>query len=216
MSNRIYPSLMVADFSKISQEVNELEEAGADMFHMDIMDGQFVPNFALGVEDFNAVEKLASIPLDTHLMIENPGRYISLFRALGSDEIDFHFEADEQPARTLNQISEGKMLAGLAINPGTSVATIEALLPIVDRVLVMTVNPGFAGQPFCDFVVPKIERLATLKNKYHFKITVDGAISPERIKQLSGFGVDNFVVGTSSLFGKDKPYSEIIPALKEL
>lgn len=107
------------------------------------------------------------------------------------------------------------MLAGLAINPGTSVATIETLLPIVDYVLVMTVNPGFAGQSFLDFVIPKIDQLTSLKERNHFKINVDGAISPKRISQLSQHGVDNFVVGTSSLFGKDKPYVDIIPELKK-
>ncbi|WP_338217838.1 ribulose-phosphate 3-epimerase [Lacticaseibacillus salsurivasis] len=216
MTNSIYPSLMVADFTQISKEIDTLQAAGADMFHMDIMDGQFVSNFALGVEDFEAVHKLSTIPLDTHLMVDNPGRYIPLFRSLGSTEIDIHFEADRNPGSTLNRITQDKMLAGLAINPSTSVATIEALLPIVDRVLVMTVNPGFAGQPFCEYVVPKIEKLAALKSTFHFQITVDGAISPDRIKQLAAIGADNFVVGTSALFGKDKPYSEIIPSLKEL
>ncbi|QAS31480.1 ribulose-phosphate 3-epimerase (plasmid) [Lactiplantibacillus plantarum] len=214
MTNAIYPSLMCADFSKIGKEIQQLEAAGSDMFHMDIMDGSFVPNFALGVEDFKAVKKLANIPLDAHLMIQNPDNYVTLFKSLGAAEIDFHFEADQHPAKTLKHIKEENMLAGLAINPGTSVATIETLLPIVDYVLVMTVNPGFAGQSFLDFVIPKIDQLTSLKERNHFKINVDGAISPKRISQLSQHGVDNFVVGTSSLFGKDKPYVDIIPELK--
>lgn len=216
MGNKIYPSLMCADFSKLDQEVQALTAAGSDMFHMDIMDGQFVPNFALGFEDLEAVKKISKVPMDVHMMVKEPGRYVSTLAVLGAAEVDIHFEADAQPSKTLNQITHEKMLAGLAINPSTSIASFEALLPIVDRVLVMTVNPGFAGQPFLDFVVPKIKALADLKDKWHFKITVDGAISPERIKALSAIGVDNFVVGTSSLFGKEKSYGEILPGLKEL
>lgn len=206
---------MCADFSKIAEEISQLENAGSDMFHMDIMDGNFVPNFALGLEDFETVNKLAHIPLDAHLMIQNPDRYVKLFKSLGASEIDFHFESDQHPAKTLKHIKDENMLAGLAINPGTSIAAIEDLLPIVDRVLVMTVNPGFAGQSFLDFVVPKIDKLATLKTSNHFKINVDGAISSKRIRDLSKHGVDGFIVGTSSLFGKNKPYIDIIPNLKE-
>jgi len=209
------PSMMCADFSNLKQEIQQLNNAKIDYFHMDIMDGSFVPNFGMGLQDYAYIGQAAQHPLDVHLMIDRPSRYIKLFSDLGAQMIYFHPEAEQQSARTIDTIHQLGKKAGIAINPGTSVSEIEALLPIVDAVMVMTVNPGFAGQPFLDYVVPKIKQLVDLQEQYHYVIGVDGAISEERIEQLSALGVENFILGTSTLFGKQKNYAEIIDDVRQ-
>lgn len=216
MRKLICPSLMCADLTNLKQEVTTLDKAGVDIFHMDVMDGAFVPNMALGVEDYKAVRSLTDKPMDVHLMVNNPQNVVPIFKELGANIIYIHPDTDPMPSRTLADIEESGIHPGIAINPGVSIATIKELLPLVDYVLVMTVNPGFAGQAYLDYVNDKIKDLAELKTKYQFNLMVDGAISPEKIKLLSGFGVDGFIVGTSSLFGKNKSYSEIVKELKEL
>ena len=207
---------MCADFTNIKSEVNELDQAGTDIFHMDVMDGAFVPNMALGLEDYKAVRSLTKLPMDVHLMVNNPQNIVPIFEKLGANIIYIHPDTDPMPSRTIDEIKTNGIHPGIAINPGTSIETIKELLPLVDYVLVMTVNPGFSGQSYLEYVNDKIKHLAELKNKYDFNLMVDGAISPEKIKLLSDLGVDGFIVGTSSLFGKDKTYKEIIKELKEL
>lgn len=207
---------MCADFTNIKSEVNELDQAGTDIFHMDVMDGTFVPNMALGLEDYKAVRSLTKLPMDVHLMVNNPQNIVPIFEKLGANIIYIHPDTDPMPSRTIDEIKTNGIHPGIAINPGTSIETIKELLPLVDYVLVMTVNPGFSGQSYLEYVNDKIKHLAELKNKYDFNLMVDGAISPEKIKLLSDLGVDGFIVGTSSLFGKDKTYKEIIKELKEL
>jgi len=216
MKNLICPSLMCADFTNIKEEVTELDKADIDIFHMDVMDGAFVPNMALGVEDYKSVRSLTKTPMDVHLMVNNPQNFVPIFANLGANIIYIHPEADPMPTRTLDEIKKAGIHPGIAINPGTSIATIKELLPLVDYVLVMTVNPGFAGQSYLDYVNDKIKDLVDLKGKYQFNLMVDGAISPEKIKLLSGFGVDGFIVGTSSLFGKGREYSDVVADLKNL
>jgi len=216
MKNLICPSLMCADFTNIKEEVTELDKADIDIFHMDVMDGAFVPNMALGVEDYKSVRSLTKTPMDVHLMVNNPQNFVPIFANLGANIIYIHPEADPMPTRTLDEIKKAGIHPGIAINPGTSIATIKELLPLVDYVLVMTVNPGFAGQSYLDYVNDKIKDLVDLKGKYQFNLMVDGAISPEKIKLLSGFGVDGFIVGTSSLFGKGREYSDVVADLKSL
>ncbi|PMD72195.1 ribulose-phosphate 3-epimerase [Companilactobacillus nuruki] len=216
MKRLICPSLMCADFTNIKSEVNELDQAGTDIFHMDVMDGAFVPNMALGLEDYKAVRSLTKLPMDVHLMVNNPQNIVPIFEKLGANIIYIHPDTDPMPSRTIDEIKTNGIHPGIAINPGTSIETIKELLPLVDYVLVMTVNPGFSGQSYLEYVNDKIKHLAELKNKYDFNLMVDGAISPEKIKLLSDLGVDGFIVGTSSLFGKDKTYKEIIKELKEL
>ncbi|MCV3327753.1 ribulose-phosphate 3-epimerase [Pediococcus ethanolidurans] len=212
----ICPSMMCADFSNIKEEVSSLDQAGVDVFHMDVMDGHYVPNVALGVEDYKAIRENTDTMMDVHLMVSNPDRYVDIFSSLKPNIIYIHPDTTPMVTRTIEQIRGKGIHPGIAINPAFSVAQVQELLPLVDYVLVMTVNPGFAGQPFLDYVIPKIETLATLKNKNQFKLMVDGAISPERISQLSKIGVDGFILGTSSLFGKNKSYSEIISELRKL
>lgn len=211
---RICPSMMCADFRYLKDEVESLDRAGADIFHMDIMDGQFVPNFGMGLQDYELVRKTTNKLMDVHLMIQNPAKYVELFANLGANIIYFHPEADSQPARTIEMIRNLGVEVGLALNPGTSVATVSELLKTVDFVLVMTVNPGFAGQKYLDYVDDKINDLCALKVKYHFELTVDGAISAQKIDALSKVGIDNFVLGTSGLFGKKKKYRELITEYK--
>ncbi|WP_311407674.1 ribulose-phosphate 3-epimerase [Liquorilactobacillus uvarum] len=214
MERLICPSLMCADFSNINVELQNLEKAHVDIFHMDIMDGNFVPNLALGLEDYQTVRKLTSIPMDVHLMVQNPQKFIHMFYDAGANIVYIHAEADQIPTSTLLEIRELGMHPGIAINPGTSIESIKELLPLADYVLVMTVNPGFSGQKFLDFVIPKIKKLVIQKKENSFKIMVDGAISPSKIDQLSNLGVDGFIVGTSSLFGKNKSYKDIVSELK--
>lgn len=210
------PSMMCANFGNLDTEIRELEEAGADIFHLDVMDGQFVPNFGMGLQDIELICKKSSIPKDVHLMIENPGTYIDKFADLGIDIIYIHPESDVHSMRTLQNIKARGIKAGIAINPGTAAETIRPLLPLTDYVLVMSVNPGFAGQVYIDSVDEKIDQLIELQNKYDFEIVLDGACSSERIERLSAKGVKGFVLGTSALFGKDKSYSELMQELRAL
>ncbi|MCO7124271.1 ribulose-phosphate 3-epimerase [Sporolactobacillus shoreicorticis] len=215
MQRKLYPSMMCAGFNHLSDEVEQLSAAAIDGFHMDIMDGSFVPNFGMSPEDFKTVADHADKMLDVHLMIDHPERYVAMFVTLGAKRVYFHPEATPHSARIISQIKQIGAEAGIAINPGTSIASISELLPLVDQVLVMTVNPGFAGQEYLEFVTGKIKQLSRIRRDYHFEIVVDGAISPEKINELNPLGVTGFVLGTSALFGKGKSYNQIIRSLKE-
>lgn len=208
------PSLMCADFSSLKKEVEELDRANANIFHIDFMDGSFVPNFGMGLQDFELVRASTKKTVDVHLMIQNPSKYVEMFADMGADIIYIHPEADQQVARTLDTIRNKGKKAGIAINPGTAVETILGLLPLIDYAMVMTVNPGFAGQKFLEYVNPKIEKLVQLSKEYGFKVMVDGAISPEKIQELSQLGVTGFVLGTSALFGKSESYAVTLEKLR--
>ncbi|WP_430606717.1 ribulose-phosphate 3-epimerase [Enterococcus sp. AZ170] len=214
MSILLCPSMMCADFSNLKKETQELDQAGIDIFHMDFMDGSFVPNFGMGLQDFELVRSVTEKPVDVHLMIQEPSKYVEKFADLGADIIYIHPEADQQAARTLDIIHQKGKKAGIAINPGTSVEMVQGLLPLVDYVMVMTVNPGFAGQKYLEYTNSKIEKLLALTNEYHFDVMVDGAISPEKVQQLSKIGVKGFVLGTSALFGKTSTYQETLGKLR--
>lgn len=207
--------MMCADFSNLKQDTIDLANAGADIFHIDFMDGDFVPNFGMGLQDFELIRSVTDKPVDVHLMINNPGKYVGMFADMGADIIYVHPEADQQITRTLDVIKSKGKKAGIALNPGTSISMVEELLPLVDYVMVMTVNPGFAGQAFLDFTVDKVEKLCALREEYGYEVMVDGAISPEKIEMLSEKGVKGFILGTSSLFGKEESYEEILTNLKK-
>jgi len=214
MKKIICPSMMCADFGALEQEVKNLDQAGTDVFHIDFMDGSFVPNFGMGLQDFQLIRKTTKKLVDVHLMIQDPSRYVEMFADMGADIIYFHPEADLHPLRTIDKIKNKGKKAGIAINPGTSVATVRELLPTIDYMMVMTVNPGFAGQKYIDLVDEKIKQLVELQSKYQYEIFVDGAISPERIQTLSKIGVSGFVLGTSALFGKTQSYTDIITEIR--
>lgn len=197
----LLPSMMCADFGHLADDVRTLEEAGADGFHLDLMDGSFVPNYGMGLQDMEYIIRHASIPCDVHMMVEEPGRYVGKFAEMGAQVIYVHYEADRSIARTLASIRELGAHPGLAINPGTSFATVEAVLPIVDYVLVMTVNPGFAGQKWLPFVDAKIDQLAAARDRCGYQIVIDGNCSPQNIARAHKAGATGFVLGTAGLFG---------------
>ena len=218
MEKLLCPSMMCANYGNLEKEVQDLIDAGVDIFHIDIMDGQFVPNFGMGLQDVEFIRKKSTIPVDAHLMIENPGNYVEKFAKLGIDIIYIHPEADVHPTRTLQTIKDAGAKPGIAINPGTAVETIKPLLPFVDYVMVMSVNPGFGGQKFIPESLDKVKEIRSLLDAKGLDtdIMLDGACSPERVETLSKIGVKGFILGTSSLFGKDKSYKELIKELRAL
>ena len=216
MSERLLcPSLMCADFRHLADEVQALDQAGADIFHCDIMDGTFVPNFTMGVMDVKAVRQVTDKLVDCHLMIDDPADKVDWFIDAGADIVYIHPESERFVVRTLAHIRDRGAKAGLAIDPDTPVSQVTEMLNLCDYVMVMTVNPGFAGQKFIPFTRAKVEQLATMKEAYGFKLMVDGACSPEVIRDLSAIGADGFVLGTSALFGKGRPYQELIADLRK-
>lgn len=217
MSEKLFcPSLMCADFDNLKKEVQSLDKSGADIFHIDIMDGSFVPNFGMGIQDIKTVRNSTDKLIDVHLMIVNPDKYIDLFSDLGVDIIYIHPEGNLHPTRTLNKIRERGKKVGLAISPGTSVSNVKPLLHLIDYLMVMTVSPGFSGQKFLQHVENKIDYLLKLKSNYNFELLVDGAISPEKIELLGNRGVNGFVLGTSALFNHKESYHELIMRYKSL
>ncbi|WP_373773976.1 ribulose-phosphate 3-epimerase [Streptococcus ferus] len=210
------PSMMCANFANLKKEVDDLNRTEISIYHCDIMDGAFVPNFTMGLNDIRVIRQLTDKMIDCHLMIENPSTKIDLFIDAGVDLIYIHPESERYISKTLLYIKKHNKLAGLAINPDTSIENISEVLGLADYVLVMTVNPGFAGQTFLDFTKEKIQKLITLKEKYGYKIIIDGACSPQVIKELHKMGCDGYVLGTSALFGKNKSYQKIIEELQLL
>ncbi|GAA3019399.1 ribulose-phosphate 3-epimerase [Tetragenococcus solitarius] len=208
------PSMMCADFSKLESEMTYLNKANVDVYHVDVMDGVFVPNFALGIEDLKAIKKLTDKPVDVHLMISHPNQYVEQFADLGADIIYFHPETDPFPISTINKIKNKGKKVGVAVNPETSLAYIKELLPLCDYLLIMTVVPGFAGQKYLEFVNEKIKDAIKLTTQFNFEVMVDGAISAEKVHELSTLGVRGFILGTSALFNKEENYSDLIDKLK--
>jgi ribulose-phosphate 3-epimerase len=213
---KICPSLMCADFTKLKDEIQALEEAGSDIFHIDIMDGKFVPNFALGIEDIKAIKKLSNIPIDVHLMVDEPDFYIENFANAGCDIIYVHVEACTHIHRTISKIKKCGRKAGVAINPGTPLYMLDAILNDIDYVLVMAVDPGFAGQEFIDSTIDKVKELKMkiLTVNPAVKITIDGSINKTNIPLLYNAGAEYFVVGTSGVFRDTFNYKKNIELLK--
>lgn len=215
---KLYPSLMCVDFAKLHTEIPALHDTGIAGYHIDIMDGNFVPNFALGSNDIKAVASLSDKELDVHLMVNNADQAIHSFLNLPAHRICFHYEACVHHHRVVSLIKQAGMKAGIAINPGTSVSAIADILPELDFVLVMSVNPGFAGQKYLAFTTDKMRELVRIRKErgLSFEIEVDGATAPDKIEMLSAIGVDSFVLGTAALFNKGRPYGDIVPELLAL
>ena len=208
------PSMMCADFTNVKDEVGKLERAGADIFHCDIIDGVYAENLGLSLQDIRAIRGSTFRFLDVHLMIKDPMRKIKWFVDAGADIVYFHPETEKDPKAAIKLIHDLGAEAGIVINPDISVESLRELILISDYVLLMTVNPGFSGQKFLEFVRTKIPELMELKKQKNFKLILDGAISPAVINEFSKIGVDGFILGTTSLFSKSKTYAEIMGNLR--
>lgn len=217
MNFELTASMMCANYGNLEQEVKALEEGGIDSFHIDIMDGRYVPNFAMGLHDMKYIAGATSKPLDVHLMIEHPSNHIDLFlrNLRKEDTVYIHPEAEYHPSTTLQKIIDAGITPGIAINPGTSVETITEMLRIVKKVLVMSVNPGNAGQMYLPYVGKKITKLLSMKEDMGFEIYWDGACSADRILEFAPKGVKGFVLGTTLLFGKERSYGDILQDIRE-
>jgi len=211
---QIAPSILSADFARLEEEIGLVEEAGADMIHIDVMDGHFVPNITIGPAVVASIRRVTRLPFDVHLMIEHPERYIDAFVGAGSDYITVHAETASHLHRTVSVIREAGVKAGLSVNPATSLSSVEEIIGDLDLLLVMTVNPGFGGQQFITTVLPKIERARALIDARapDVLLEVDGGITPDNIADVSEAGADIFVAG-SSIFQSDD-YRRTIAAMK--
>lgn len=216
MNFELTASMMCANYGNLEREIRDLEEGGIDSFHIDIMDGRYVPNFAMSLNDMRYIAGATKKPLDVHLMIEHPNNMIEMFlqNLRKGDTVYIHPEAEYHPSTTLQKIINAGMVPGIAINPGTSIETVYEMLRIVDKVLIMSVNPGNAGQMYLPYVGKKIEKLLLLKEDMHFKAYWDGACSADKILTFAPKGVDGFVLGTTLLFGKGRPYGETLREIR--
>jgi ribulose-phosphate 3-epimerase len=205
----LVPSILSADFSKLGSEIQAAERGGGSVIHVDIMDGHFVPNLTMGPPVVKSLRKITKLPLDCHLMIENPDDFIEEFAAAGASWITVHYEACTHLHRTLQHITHHGMEASVAINPATRVDFLVEILPMVHHVLVMTVNPGFGGQKFIPFSLEKIRQAAALRAELglNFRIEVDGGVAPDTIASVVKAGADLLVAG-SAVFDSSQPERE--------
>lgn len=219
MKKYLSASIMCADLLNMEKSVRELERAGIDYLHVDIMDGDFVPNITLGFDLINALKKITDIPLDVHMMVNEPSKFIDMMNLDENDILCVHYESEMHIARTLEKIKAKGVKAGLAINPGTPVENYRYLTELLDMALVMTVNPGFAGQkivPFAERKVRDTKELLSSLGRQDILIEVDGNISPENGVKMSKAGADIFVLGTSALFVKDRDMKDAAEYLREI
>ncbi|ANU13586.1 Ribulose-phosphate 3-epimerase [Planococcus halocryophilus Or1] len=203
---KIAPSILAADFAKLGEEVLEVEKAGADWIHVDVMDGHFVPNISFGAVVLNAIRPLTKLPMDVHLMIENPDLYIEEFAKAGADYITVHVEACPHLHRTIQLIRSFGVKPGVVLNPHTPIETIQHILEDIDLVLFMTVNPGFGGQKFIHSVVPKVKQLSDIikEKELTIEIEIDGGINEETIVACAEAGATVFVAGSAIYSKKDR------------
>ena len=212
----IAPSVLSADFSQIDSQVKMITDAGADLLHLDVMDGHFVPNITFGPKMVADIRKLTKLPLDVHLMISEPEKYVNEFAKAGADWISVHYEASAHLNRLVNQIKDAGAKAGVVVNPATPVDVLEEILPYADFILLMSVNPGFGGQKFIETSTAKAKKLAAMIKEQDSKtfIEMDGGIGVDNIKILSDAGVNVFVAG-NAVFGSKDP-AKTIAEMKKL
>jgi len=211
----VAPSILSADFSRLGEEIRAVERAGADVIHVDVMDGQFVPNITIGPPVVASVRKITDLPLDVHLMIKNADQYLEDFAKAGADWITVHVEACPHLNRTITRIKELGKKAGAVLNPATPLASLDEILQDVDLVMLMSVNPGYGGQSFIVSSLDKIRRLRKMIEARGLEvgIEVDGGVSPTTIDDVAGAGANIFVAG-SAVFGQPD-YAGIIKELKD-
>jgi ribulose-phosphate 3-epimerase len=211
----IGPSIMTADLLRLGDEIAAAESAGVDYIHLDVMDGRFVPNISFGLPMLEALRKATSLPLDVHLMIVEPEKYVERFVEAGADAVTIHVEACLHLHRTLRAIEEAGATPGIALNPGTPLSTLEEVIPLVGEVLVMSVNPGFGGQSFIPLAIDKVRRLRDALDIRNpgCRLQVDGGIKASNIGRLIDAGADTFVIG-SAIFSPDRRVAEAVAELR--
>ena len=209
----IAPSILSADFSRLGEQIKTVERAGASLLHVDVMDGRFVPNITVGLPVVKAISRATQLPIDAHLMIVEPARYVESFVKAGAQMVSIHIEADPHAHRTLTAIRAAGAQAGVAINPATSLTALEEAIKFVDFVLVMSVNPGFGGQEFISSSLDKVRRLRKMLDERGLKarIEIDGGIDQDNVAEVAGAGAEIIVSG-SAIFGAPDP----AVALREL
>lgn len=212
---KVAPSILSANFATLGEDVKKVEALGADWIHIDAMDGQFVPNLTLGANIVEGLRPITKLPLDCHLMIQDPERFVPAFAKAGADYISVHVEATNHIHRTIQLIKSEGVKAGIVINPGTPVSAIEPVLSMVDLVLVMTVNPGFGGQAFILETLDKVRQLVALREEkgYHYLIEVDGGVKADTAKLCREAGVDVAVAGSYVYYADD--IKQAIDSIKE-
>ena len=214
----ISPSVLAADFSKLGEEIHLVSEEGADLIHLDVMDGHFVPNLSFGADVIKGIRGFSNLPFDVHLMIENPEHYVDAYVESGANFITVHPEATPHIHSVLQKIHKAGVKAGIALNPGTPIEALENVIDIIDLILVMTVNPGFGGQSFLSSQLPKISKIRTIIDDggHSIDLSVDGGINPATAKLAIDAGANILVAGTSIFKAGDETYSKSIKRLRNL